>query len=316
MEFSHPHDERFASPGISHSLRVWLDGTIPDQRSLDAAGGLGIDWTQPGADPGHDGGNAEMKIFTSLRVPFLLSFGICLVLGFSLGTSISRSKGNAASYKEIVSSHSLSSSLPTGQRNILLISIDQLTAPKPRLESVWMVLYIPGDPSITLVPIFPVAGSAPSSQYPDLQNKFELGPDHAPTKKFIEGLKALNLWWDHYLVLDEMAQVELINRLGQITTRNNPVNGLRAVANLPLAWVNPHGALLAQATLLKEICREVAQVNPDVKWGQSRLLEEMSDHLMTDMTMAQVQSEWKVMASSEGQLSCSFPTLSQAVSQP
>ena len=257
-----------------------------------------------------------MKKLAHIRTPFLISFGLFLVLGFSLGIAISRSQGNAASYQEIVSTHSLGSSLPTGQRNILLIGIDQLGASRPRLESAWMVLYIPGDPSLTLVPVFPVAGAAPSSQYPDLQNKFELNPDHTPSRKFFDSLKSMNLWWDHYLVMDEMAVVELINRLGTVTAKSSPINGLRAVANLPLAWENPNAAVLAQATLLKEICREVAQVNPETRWNPSRILDELSDHLATDMTAIQLQSEWQALASSKGRLTCDFPTLSQPVTQP
>ncbi len=99
------------------------------------------------------------------------------------------------------------------QRNILLIGIDSFQAEEPRLEGVWMVLYLRDLPHFMLVPVYP--NRTPGEQNSavvdqNLAHLFTLEDNQTPGNLFFQALKDKELWWNGYLILDRAALSEII----------------------------------------------------------------------------------------------------------
>lgn len=210
------------------------------------------------------------------------------------------------------------------QRNILLIGVNHLESPKPELESVWLILYLPDMPKLTLMPLYPTVGFghergqiiADSS----LASLFQVGADSIPDPALFRYLSQSKIHWDNYIVFDEIALIDLIDFLGGLETKIDPqlaesgrTSGIQALARLQPTAGNPQKALLSQTELFQQICRTVSSVNAPVQRIPA-LFKTISNHLVTDLESEQVINDMESMLFSDGQIYCEFPFLTSLAS--
>jgi hypothetical protein len=211
---------------------------------------------------------------------FLILFGLCLLAGFLAGSFTARATeaGEPLAFPGIPTPPGLA----TRQRNLLLIGVDRLHARHPRLESLWLAMVVPNSPGVTLMPLYPRMVDGVPQPDETLEVAFRLDDRLAPYTGFANVLRARELWWNHFVVLDEM----------------------RAIAELPKAQEDAHGALLSQTALLNGLCLSQSQLSNSEKPGE--LPERLSSHMISDLSPAQMSRDWQRIRAAGGRL-CKFP---------
>ncbi len=205
------------------------------------------------------------------------------------------------------------------QRNILVIGVNHLESPSPVLEGVWLILYLPDMPRLTLMPIYPTVtrgqnGGQITADFALAQN-FRLGPQSIPDPAFFQALSEIDVRWDNYLLIDEIALIDLIDFMGGLEkmpgingTQSEKITGVQAVALLQPTINNPGHALLSQMQIAQRLCR----IPPSLSAPHERipeLFDTLGKHLVTDLQPSQVLADFKSMLPAGGSLTCEFPFL-------
>ena len=204
------------------------------------------------------------------------------------------------------------------QRNLLVIGVDDLSSPDPRLEAVWLVIYMPANPPFMLLPVYPSPSSIPlesDSLSPDLAQLFRLHESKAPRVEFLSALESKGLWWTGYLILDEVALsdvVEFLGGAGELST----LDGASTIASLPRAAEDAQQALISQARLLQELCSNVARLSLDDRWRLPHLFSLIPAHAVSDLDLEQVATEWQELLQHASEVACEYPSLAQTGFHP
>jgi hypothetical protein len=207
-------------------------------------------------------------------------------------------------------------SQPVQQNNILIIGVDDLEAPAPRLESAWLVLYFAQTPHFTLMQIYPgrISGSGDTdSSEVDLASLFQSDPQGSPGPGFFTELKARGLWWSGYIVMDRLAlaeAIELIANLSGVGGDQELLPGSSAIARVPFAWHDPQGAYRGQVELIQKLCTATVHLNPDHIGKLEDLFLLFERHIMSDIGREQLAAEMIGMLVHENRITCELPFLS------
>jgi len=202
------------------------------------------------------------------------------------------------------------SQVASRQRNLLVIGVDDLASPHPNLESVWLVIYMPGFPRFMLLPVYPsLPGADDSSQL--LAQLFQFDDMKSPEPAFLDALEEKGLWWTGYLILDRIALIDVIEFLGG-AGEFSALDGANTVANLPKAMDDPQQAFTSQVKLFQELCSNVARLSEEDHWRLLHLFGLIPDHAISNLDLEQVSSEWQDLLKHAGEVACEFPSLSQA----
>jgi hypothetical protein len=206
-------------------------------------------------------------------------------------------------------------SQPVQQNNILLIGVDDLEAPAPRLESAWLVLYLAQTPHFTLMQIFPghtSGAGAASSPGGDLASLFQSGSQGSPGPEFFSELKARGLWWSGYIILDRLALAEAIDLISDLSGANvdqalSP--GSAAVARVPFAWHDPQGAYQGQIELIQKLCSAALNLHTDHIGKLEDYFLLFDRHIMSDIGREQLAAEMVGMLVHNNRITCELPFL-------
>jgi hypothetical protein len=254
-----------------------------------------------------------MKILK--RFPFLPVFGIFLLVGLFLGTRVGLTKGTAnsanatlstdaapmAATPEIATPHPVA---PNGQHNLLVVGVDKMEPENAQLESVWLVLYFPGNSEFNLIPLFPAALSGGQRQDELLTRAFDLQPDHTPAPEFLRAIQDLDLWWNNVVVIDEAGLARTIDQVGGVILNGDSYEGVNAVANLPNPWDAPQQALQSQVSLVQALCNQSPGVfSPETIQAMSDLI---GKHIFSTQDLQSTLADWQAL---QAPFSCQFPTL-------
>jgi len=196
--------------------------------------------------------------------------------------------------------------VPEGQMNLLIIGVNHLQSEKPRLDAVWMAMTLPGSPRLTLMPIYPVAGEAADSPAPSIHRLFALDENGHPSPTFLSALKTNGLWWSGYLVVDQIALIELVEFVNDLDVEAEaPINGVLAVTGLPESDEDAPRALAGQTELAAELCRRTLRLSPAV--DLKPLFQLFPDHARTDLDARDLASAWVKLREMNHAFSCEFP---------
>lgn len=205
------------------------------------------------------------------------------------------------------------------QRNILVIGVNHLESPSPELEGIWLILYLPDMPRVTLMPIYPsvMRGASGGRIIADsaLAQNFRLDSKSVPETSFFEALAELDIHWDNYLLLDEIALIDLIDFMGGLEktptvdgAQSDKTTGIQALAHLQPTLNNPEHALLSQMQIAQRLCRtHLSLNNPPERIPE--LFDTLGKHLVTDLQPSQVIADMKSMLPAGGGITCEFPFL-------
>lgn len=188
-----------------------------------------------------------------------------------------------------------------GQRNLIVLSIDQIDAPQPNLEGIWLLITYPGIPNLTLVPIFPnhQENASSSTSYSEV---FAMTPAQIPSPQFLD-LLTEKVLWDNYLITDRKGTSSMLKILQEAAEINPGVPD--PVENFWLPEM-PELTLDQQTQLWETVCSYLSQVSgPD---NFEILLDQVSPYLLTNLNWDDLPlNHWGNQE--EVRLDCDFPTL-------
>jgi hypothetical protein len=198
-----------------------------------------------------------------------------------------------------------------GQRNLLVAWVDRMDSTNPRLEGLWLILFVPNSPSLTWLPLYPAGLIESIDGNAQWVADFRLTPDDKLDPQFVADLRSKDVWWNNYLVIDETGLVEIVNR--NLNSSEDPAitpqpdAGVRIIANMPLAWENPGEALKAQFDLLDRFC--LPPITSTRAASAADLIGPLDHHLITNLQAEEILTIWNNLRLTGGRL-CKFPTRS------
>lgn len=236
-----------------------------------------------------------MKVYCITGLILLLIASV--VVGFISGSNLGKSQAELAqAYTTPISTS------PANQYNLLLIHAEPDGRGDAHLRSVWLMVYYADSPRVDLLPIYPPTHPRPGEEGRSLEGLFHLTPEGAPGKDFWVEMKALNTWWNAYILMDDFALIKIGEVLGE--TVLDP-------AALPPEQTStqkePLGAVETQAGYYQSICQHFSQ-NGD-KTDFFGLMVALRTHTHTNLTPGQLYDVWGLLRSYALDLNCSFPSL-------
>jgi hypothetical protein len=199
---------------------------------------------------------------------------------------------------------------PEHQRNLLIVTVDSLDHSNPTLMGIWLVANITPSAQYTFIPLYPAALASGPVQDDLLKRVFRLTTNRRPDPAFLRALKALEIRWDNFVVMDEIALAELIDLNGGVTFNGTHSNGVHSVARLTTPWDDASQTKYSQAELAGALCIAASQTtgisNPD------RFLTAIQPHLVSDLSPRQFALELNRISGQIADLRCEFPTLQSA----
>ncbi len=206
--------------------------------------------------------------------------------------------------------NSPSSAPGTGQRNMLIILVDQVAQRGSHLEGVWLAAQLPHRPQVTLLPLYPQATLETSNSGGIPVEEFGLQPGGVPVPGFLEAIRKKDFKWDALLLVDRVALARFIELAGGMETTRGRLDGALAVAKLPAASESLQEALRGQAVLASELCRMAPQFFPAFR--QAERWNEIKDHVYAEPGFGQFVDNLAEMGDYGGALTCELPTLQEA----
>ncbi len=169
-----------------------------------------------------------------------------------------------------------------GQTNLVLLRVDDLSAPQPELISIWIAFLGPADyPGLTVMMLYPNP-DAPD-QVQSLADSFRLGEDKLPVPEFWQELASYKFTWDGYLQADSQAITSITGWIN-----NNQVQLQAQPAS------SPEGYRMIQdeeTTVFRNICSTLGSAEdaagPVPDWGSI-----IPQHIRTDLTFEAMMYSW------------------------
>jgi hypothetical protein len=202
-----------------------------------------------------------------------------------------------------------------GQRNILVVLVDRMTSDSPHLEGVWLIACLPPTSHATLLPLYPASVGDTPAEDGILSKLFALNENGSPTLDFLNALSDRNIWWDHYLVLDDLALAGVVELIGGVDLGGGEMSGTQVMRFLSQPRSEFQGQLMDQAMLARELCRRIPASLASSDWEIQ--FELLSGHIYSNMDLSGSKIDWARLRAFATGLSCEFPTLPEiALSQP
>jgi hypothetical protein len=256
---------------------------------------------------------------------FLALFSSALYFGYNMGFSAPAPVLPAEAKKPAETfTASPAPVLPNGQISLLLVTVDDLQSPRPRLESVWLAELVPPDPRVTFLSVYPSFSADEAQRDGSLVNAFQveiaenslqIGQD------FLKVLQGRKLFWSGTVLLDKYALASTLDYLNlpqpeqslSDQQADQPVgypDGAAKVEGMVSASQNPQMALFSQASIYQDLCQSAAQrtpvLDPDSQAALAKILE---GHLYLTLDPQEALPRLKAYQSEGASLFCVFPTL-------
>jgi hypothetical protein len=250
----------------------------------------------------------DMAIYVGVFVIFLVTG---LWGGLSIGSSsFARSKETPLAVDSGKSP--VTTTLPTtGQRNLLVVGVDNLTAAHPRLEGAWLVMYFKGKPDLTFLPLHPQPNENSKPTSSGIYASFSLDETGHPSQDFLEQLSQ-QIWWNNYIVIDKTALTALIDLLGGMQVGNQHLTGAQVLAKMVSTWEGTNGAYVGQARLLSHLCEQAQAISLSEEQVTAKL-KQIETNLATDLDINENLGVWLNKTNNSRSLYCEFPLFSPTV---
>ncbi len=230
----------------------------------------------------------------------IIAFAACLILGIQAGSQSTQASTSSATDtpNPWIS--------PSEQRTILVIVADDLSHPEPGLEAVWLALYRPDLPKVTLLPLFPGSPSTGEASPSDLAGAFTLDQNKKPSAKFFQAISPYHVQWNGYLLTDLFAVSQSIDWMQGIDLTGSPIAGPAALASLTSPSLDSAAALASQKALFGAICQRTGRLPLEANW--IGLADTFSGaHLQTNIPVETLVADWKAMMTASTPFTCDLP---------
>ncbi len=261
---------------------------------------------------------------------FMVLFTATLYVGYRMGFA-SPAPVVPAEAKKPVETFIVSPApvLPNGQISLLVVTVDDLQAARPRLESVWLVEFVPPDPRLTLLSVYPSFSAEDAKLDASLASAFrvEINSDSLQVgQAFLKALQDRKLFWSGTVLTDRYALAQTLDYLNRPQPQQSlteaaiaqPVgfpDGQSRVDSVPSSSQNAQMALFGQASLYQELCQSASQRDPVLdSSSQAELAKLLEGHfyhtLDPQKVLPRLKAYYAGAASTTGAaLFCVFPTL-------
>lgn len=211
-------------------------------------------------------------------------FFLCAIVGYQLATQSSFGQDGGPPMDQ-------TSGNKGEQHNLIVVHVDQLDSPQPQLISVWFVqlFFFEGTPpTITFAQIYPTRSESTTSRA--IERSYSLSADGEPAPGFWQSIRALNVNWEGFLVVDQMTMDRIL-----------------AWANGPsdISWVqaalrdNPEEI----QRLLKQTCKSVGGIDrreaDPFSWGDL-----VPAHFHSNLRMEAALAYWEKVTNAEMPIKC------------
>jgi hypothetical protein len=251
-----------------------------------------------------------MKTHTVLD---LLVFTCFLVIGYTFNLRYyqpAQASTSGARLMVTFENQASMASLPNGQRSILLLEVNSLTAPHPKLDGIWLATYLKGETRVQLLPIFPSSRQPVPDLEAQMAQTFKITRQSGtlkPDQAFLDLLIDHNYWWSGYIVYDEAALARLLDLTSGMKEESDSLMAENAAQGKTEGQVEPHQTYSSQIKAMQLACRKLVDYHQDFNLAQLETL--MPAHLLTDLDTSQVQAEYEALEASSIVPACHFPTL-------
>ena len=236
------------------------------------------------------------------KLRFLILLAI-FILSFSMGNMVGLSLG-----KESDSQNHLSQDETVMQQtSVLLINVDRLDIPAPTLEAVWLLLVLPPQSKISLIPIYPVSSKSPHDQFIQPGTVISSTDLNTGDNSLVKALRDHKIMWDQYIILDQTGFFELAKQIDGDNIGSGWINNEIVNLSFSISEDNPDTALPRQAFIYQQLCLNLSSISILSKLN---ILFD-SDHVITDITPDQLLAVWNIYRDSSVFLNCKFPTMDQ-----
>ncbi len=189
------------------------------------------------------------------------------------------------------------------QRSLLVVGVDQLSAPEPLLKAVWYIAYLPDKPEINVVPLYPAIYEPFRAKNNELAAAFEITRSGELSPSFFSALETIyGLTSGEPVLLDDFALISLIDLLGGVEINGHVIKGKNAVLSIPIPLVNLDDAFAGQATLLNGLCLRAPTLKR--RWQPPDLRMMIPDHLRTEFDIDQGLADWVSLNAIGSPLNC------------
>jgi hypothetical protein len=246
----------------------------------------------------------DIRASGSWRIAYAVVFVFFLLLGIWTG----KLSGTLKPARGPIATLRASSPLPTpsnGQTNLLVIGVDRLNSREPRLESIWLLGYFPDNPRVTLIPVFPASPGTQPAYLRSLRGSLRISEHGRPGPEMLKALRKDHIWWNSYVIVDDIAMIEIIDFLGGIQVNDRRVKGALAISSFPLPQEDASASLEGQTWLLDRICQQANLLLPSA--DLRKILNLIPDHIQTDADIFQAIQDWRALTHGKGNIECEFP---------
>ena len=229
----------------------------------------------------------------------VIAFIACLLLGLYAG----RIGGPPPQPTQILQATAIKPTIQ--QHTIVLVQADDLTLTNPRLIGIWLVLYYPDYPKLTLLLLYPPMGGSNVLKERSLFQKFSVSPDGKLGTDFQSDLDRFGFKSNGYLLIDNYGVAQWIDWLGGIkyNDQGGNQNGVTVLNKLPPSGQDDKitGVWLKQVS--NGVCDKIGQIPVDANW--TTLLNIISpDHFHTDLSLELMLGDWKQIKSQGNSITC------------
>ncbi len=192
------------------------------------------------------------------------------------------------------------------QQNLLIILVDSLAEENPELHGVWLAGRIVTIPQIVFLPLYPSPSQTEQGAY---AAEFSLSENGQPSDQFQTFLRSKEIWWDHFILMDEPALADLVALTDGVLWNGVQVSGSGAVVEILAAGTSPESKLEAQALIANEICHSaqglVLNADPMILWGL------LTHRMRSDFQLETVKAAQIEFSQPGGRPLCEFPTITE-----
>ncbi len=200
------------------------------------------------------------------------------------------------------------------QRSILIITVDDIKAKSARLDSVWMILYVPSSPEITLIPVYPRISfrgkNIVADTDDDLQSIFKMESGGILDPMFLAHLTEDGFTWSKHIVLDR-STIKQIDHFVANPQIDYPVDSQHGELSsiTPKTELTPTERIISQAKTAQNICIHYTDLRLSPE-NVLRYFPRLVDRIETDISAQEAAYEIWTFAGAMAGFRCVFPSFS------
>jgi hypothetical protein len=229
----------------------------------------------------------------------ICAFIACTAIGFLSGIGEPKSPQTPAANPPKNSQRTVTPPQYRNQQNLILMQVDNLAAPRPRLEAAWLMIYMPNQPDVNLLMLYP----SNKESYKKLADKFKLTPSRELDADFNNTLLSFGFGYQGFIIVDETGFTNWIDWLGGVDVGSGKQDGLAVLKQLPMPWTDIDNAVTRQKITSNSICNVMSLLPMETDWS-ALLVELMPAHLLSNLTLQDAVTTWQHMKDGQARFHC------------